>query len=92
MKQIQPVSVWENGTTHQAVYLDSYIIRDDLATFAIFCWGLYTEGAEPGTQGQQVSQGNLTMNGQTYLDWNANPDINDDAYTWVAQQLNLTII
>jgi hypothetical protein len=40
----------------------------------------------------QVSQGNLTMNGQTYIDWNANPDINDDAYFWIAAELSLTII
>lgn len=92
MKQIQPVSVWLDGQSYQAKFLEAYIIRDNLKDFAQFWWGLFTEGSEPGTQGEQVAQGNLTMNGQTYIDWNANPDINDDAYIWIAQQLNLTII
>lgn len=92
MKQIQPVSIWDNGQIYQAKFLDAYVIKDDLSTFAIFWWGLFSEVAEPGTKGQQVSQGNLTMNGQDYINWNTNPDINADAYTWIAAQLNLTII
>lgn len=92
MKQIQPVSVWCDGQVLTAQYLDAYSIKDNLSDFAIFCWGIYTEGSEPGKPGVIVSQGNLTMNGQTYIDWNANPDINDDAYSWIASQLSLTII
>jgi hypothetical protein len=92
MKQIQPVSVWFNGEELIAQYLDSYITKDNLSDFASFWWGIYTEGSEPGKPGVQVAQGNLTMNGQTYLDWNANPDINDDAYLWIAAELSLTII
>jgi len=92
MKQIQPVSIWDNGQIYEAKILDAYVIKDDLSTFSIFWWGLFSEGTEPGTKGTQVSQGNLTMNGQDYIDWNTNPDINDDAYTWIAAQLNLTII
>lgn len=92
MKQIQPVSVWFDGQALTAQYLDAYITKDDLSTFSTFWWGLFTEGSEPGKPGVQVSQGNLTLDGQAYIDWNANPDINDDAYLWIAAQLSLTII
>jgi hypothetical protein len=92
MKQIQPVSVWFDGQSLTAHYLDAYITKDDLSTFSTFCWGIFTEGFEPGKPGVQVSQGNLTLDGQAYIDWNANPDINDDAYLWIATQLSLTII
>ena len=87
MKSIQPVSVWYNGQDQQAVLLNAYVINDNLSTSANFYWALYTANSE-----QLLSQGNLLMDGQSYIDWNANPDINDAAYTWIADQLSLTII
>lgn len=92
MKQIQSVSVWYNGQSVQAQILDAYVINDNLKDNATFWWGIYTEGANPGEKGQCVGSANLSMNGQDYIDWNANPDINDAAYTWIADQLGLTII
>lgn len=40
----------------------------------------------------QVAQGNLSMTGQEYIDWNEGPEINDEAYVWGASKLNLTLI
>jgi hypothetical protein len=37
---------------------------------------------------QQLTQGNLTMQGQDYDDWQTN----EYAYDWIAEQLNLTIV
>lgn len=39
----------------------------------------------------QVAQGNLTMTGQEYIDWNQDPDINQAAFVWAAGKLNLTL-
>ena len=92
MKEIQPVSVWYNGQSVQAKYLSAYIVNDNLKDTAVFWWGIYSEGANPGESGQNVASANLTMAGQDYIDWNTNPDINDAAYSWIAEQLGLTII
>jgi len=37
--------------------------------------------------GTQLAQGNLTMTGEAYTQW----EMDDYAWDWVAQQLNLTI-
>ena len=42
---------------------------------------------------QQVAQGNLVMDGQDYIDWNAaeGGTINEEAFVWAAGKLNLTL-
>jgi len=40
----------------------------------------------------QAAQGNLTMTGQEYIDWNQDPDINEAAFVWAAGKLNLTLV
>ena len=86
MKAIQPVTIWVNGETKQGVWLNAYIINDNLLDSATFYWSILdvTE--------LQLAQGNLIIQGQDYIDWNANPDINDDAYLWISLQLGLTLI
>jgi hypothetical protein len=86
MKAIQPVTIWVNGETKQGVWLNAYIINDNLLDSATFYWNILDVNE------LQLAQGNLTIQGQDYIDWNANPDINDDAYQWIAQQLGLTLI
>lgn len=41
----------------------------------------------------QVAQGNLTMSGQDYLDWDLSEGgtINEAAFVWAAGKLNLTL-
>jgi hypothetical protein len=86
MKTIEPISIWDNGTVQQAVILNSYATNVTLNTSATFWYGLFTETAE-GFQGLQVAQGNLTMTGEAYEQWQAD----SYAWDWVAAQLNLTI-
>lgn len=61
------------------------------------------EGPTPPTPGPvpppfmnvvQVTQGNLTMTGQEYLDWDESSagTINEAAFVWAAGKLNLTLI
>jgi hypothetical protein len=65
-----------------ASLLNAYCINDNLSDSATFYYALLSD-----TQAQ-LSQGNLTMEGQDYLDWATN----DYAYNWVATQIDVTII
>lgn len=82
MKNITPISIWDNGTVQEATILNVYVINDNLMNSATFYYTLSSESL------QQLAQGNLTMQGQDYDDWQTN----DYAYDWVATQLNLTIV
>jgi len=88
--QIQPVSIWYNGQSKQASELDARIIFDDLATTAQFYYEL--KEVVEGVSGATLSNGNVTMDGQDYIDWGLSADINQAAYFYVASKLNLTII
>jgi hypothetical protein len=86
MKQIQPISIWDNGIVQEATVLNSYAINVQLNNSATFWWGLFS--TVDGNIANQLSQGNLTMSGEAYAEWQ------EDSYAWdwVAGQLNLTII
>jgi hypothetical protein len=86
MKQIEPVSIWDNGVVYQAKILNTYGTSVTLGTKATFYYQLLSETAE-GNVGQQVAQGNLNMTGEAYTQWEAD----SYAWDWVASQLNLTI-
>jgi hypothetical protein len=64
-----------------ASLLNAYCINDNLSDSATFYYALLSD-----TQAQ-LSQGNLTMEGQDYADWVTN----DYAYNWVAEQIDVTI-
>lgn len=88
MKQIQPITIWSNGQQLTGNWLLAKVINDNLKDTAIFLWQIFqNDNIET-----PITQGNLTMSGQDYIDWNNETDINDAAYIWIAQQLNLTII
>ena len=96
-KQISPITIWANGTSKDAEYLQVTCINDNYESSATNYWALFTkvvdaEGVE--SMGKQVAQGNLTIQGEDYIDWGDQPAmaINEWIYNWVAEQLNLTII
>jgi hypothetical protein len=95
-KQISPVTIWANGTSKDAEYLQVTGINDNYESSATNYWALFTKVTTDGvdSQGEQVAQGNLTIQGQDYIDWGNQPamDINTWIYDWVAEQLNITII
>jgi hypothetical protein len=86
MKTIEPVSIWDNGQVLEAKILNTYAINVTLSTSATFYYSLLTEN-EDLSVGQQVAQGNLTMTGEAYEQW----QVDSYAWNWVAEQLNLTI-
>ena len=96
-KQISPVNVWVNGESKEAKYLQVTGINDNYESSATNYWQMFTmvvdaEGVE--SMGEQVAAGNLTIQGEEYVDWGNQPAmaINDWIYNWVAGKLNLTII
>jgi hypothetical protein len=93
MKQIEPIQIWVNGEQLEANLLNAYIINDNLATSCSFYYSLNTSGdgteAMPLVLGQVVAEGNLTMSGQDYIDWD---NSNEQAYEYIAGKLNLTLI
>ena len=86
MKTIESVSIWDNGQTVEATILNAYAVNVTLGTSATFYYQLLSQTAE-GYVSQQVAQGNLSMTGEAYQEWNQD----EFAWEWVAAQLNLTI-
>lgn len=86
MKTISPVSIWDNGQNLQATLLNTYAANVTLGTSATFYYSLMVEN-ENGTQGIQLREGNLSMTGEAYTQW----EVDSYAWDWVAAQLNLTI-
>ena len=96
-KQISPVTIWVNGQSKEAQYLQVTGINDNYESSATNYWQMFTmvvdaEGVE--SMGEAVAQGNLTIDGEEYVEWGDVPAMSVNAwiYDWVAEQLNLTII
>lgn len=95
MAYIQPVTLWIAGTTQTANVFSLRIVNDDLSTFAQLYYQLGSEVQPPDAPDPSITwlqDGNLTCNGQSYQDWNNEPDANAWIYNWAAAQLNLTIV
>ena len=96
-KQIEPVTIWSNGQSKVAEYLQVTCINDNYENSATNYWQLFTkvidtEGVE--SQGECIAQSNLTISGQDYINWGDQPAmaINTWIYDWNASQLNLVIL
>lgn len=86
MKEIQPVSIWYNGTMVQATIYNLVSISDNLSTSATFYYQLFSASQ------LQLADGNLTMDGFDYEAYTTSPDSNAYAYSWGATKLNLTLV
>ena len=91
MREISPISIWKNGQQIQANNIKMYIVHDNLASSATFYYELLNVDAQT-SQRISLSDGNLIIDGQDYIDWGENEDINQAAFTWVAGQLNITLV
>lgn len=93
MREIQPVTIWSGGQLLQANNLSMYIVNDNLSSSATFHYQLLDITVVDGvTLSKQLTQGNLTISGTDYQNWGNTGDINDEAYVWAADQLNLTLV
>ena len=96
-KQIQPVNIWVNGENKVGEFFQVTCINDNYENSATNYWQIFTkvvdeEGNEK--QGEQISCGNLTIDGQDYVNWGDQPAmaINAWIYDWSASKLSLVII
>ena len=89
MKSIEPIGIWKNGESQEANLLNAYIIVDNLSTSCTFYYNLGSSNEDPLGIGQSIADGNVTMDGDTYLAWDGN---NDFAFSYIAEKLNLTLI
>ena len=90
MKKIQPIAIWFNGAFVNANYFNLISDGDNLQTSASFIYVLYAN--EMDMQGNQLANGQLTMDGQSYIDYSTNIDSNSFAYSWAAEKLNLILL
>ena len=84
MKEIKPVVFPLNLGT--ATIFNLIGINDNLVDNATFVYQLFT------IENTLLQSGNLTMDGQDYIDYSSSPDSNTFAYNWCATKLNITII
>ena len=89
MKSIEPIQIWKNGESQEATLLLAYIINDNLESSCTFYYQLCSSGEQPDTIGQSLADGNVTMSGDDYLNWD---NSNDAAYSYIAEKLNLVIL
>jgi hypothetical protein len=94
MAQIQPISTWYQGATHQANVFSLYSTGDNLidsATFQYQLIELIVISLEEQSS-QTLITGQLAINGPDYEQWDAEVDANAWIYQWAADQLNLVLI
>jgi len=93
MKQIEPITIWNNGEQKTANILTAKIVDDNLQSACNFYYELCEggQGTEktPLIQGLCLVNGNVPMTGENYSDWD---NSNEAAYVYIAEKLNLTLI
>jgi len=90
-KKIETQTVWVNGELKAANNLYTYIVMDNLFDSAQFYWQLaFVENDE--VKESNLASGNVSLTGETYVNWGESGDINNEAYNLVAAALNLVII
>jgi hypothetical protein len=107
MAQIQPVSTWYQGATHQANVFSCYSSGDNLIDSATIKYQLIEEIIIPEHEetvdgivviipeqinSQTLLMSEISINGQDYIDWDSSVSANEWIYNWAADQLGLTII
>jgi hypothetical protein len=76
--------IWTNGIEKEAIYLNANSIQDNLETEAMFYYSLLNENYTT------LIDGNITINGDDYIQWLANNFSTNWIMNWIAAQLNLT--
>jgi len=93
MANIQPVTLWVGGQQQTANVFQLSIDKDNLKDWARLYYQLGNEQpTEEAPATTWLLDGNLTILGEDYAAWDADPSANEWIYNWAANQLNLTII
>lgn len=98
MKTISPVNIWHEGTLKEATLLEAFSSYDDLKSYATLSYRIMQapaapEGPDPMMapvmMNNIIATGSIYMGGQDYIDWD---NSNEQAYDYIAEKLNLTIV
>ena len=81
MRNIQPFTIWANGQNYTATKIVASA-QDNLINTATFSWVLADEN------NSQLASGTLTMGLPEYENFTDN----EFAYSWVCEQLGLTLL
>jgi hypothetical protein len=90
MKEIQPQPIWYQGQIINATLFNLFVINDNLYDTATFYYALYTGTIQD--IGMKLSEGNLSMTGQEYIEYSTSPDSNQYALIWATNLLGLQLI
>lgn len=96
--KIQPVSTWQNGEQKEANNFVMRIVDDNLETSCNFYYELQNvtevilEENVTNTIVDILNFGNLTLQGEAYQKWDADPSANEWAYNWALTTLKLVAI
>jgi hypothetical protein len=82
--RINPTFIWTNGIEKEAIYLDSVSIQDNLETEAKFYYKLIDVNFFT------LIAGNISINGDDYVQWLANDFSTNWIMNWISTKLNLT--
>ena len=100
MKKIEQITYRKGGEEKVGSFLEARIINDDLKSNCTFYWSVIEEMAPVIVEGETeelvaprlgmtLDDGNLTLSGDEYLEWDGS---NDAAFSFVAEKLNLVLI
>jgi hypothetical protein len=78
--------IWQNGIEKEAIYLNAFSIQDNLETEATFFYSLLNENYTA------LITGNISIIGDSYIQWLSNDFSTNWIMNWIAAQLNLTPI
>lgn len=97
MKQIQALNIWIDGQIKIGEYFKVTGINDNFESYATIYWQIFSKIKNENDEyvaGQMISDGNLNITSQDYIDWGNQPAmaINEWIYNWSADKLGLTII
>jgi hypothetical protein len=84
--RIHPVFIWNNGVEQEAVFLYANSISDNLETSAQFYYNLLD------INNKSLIDGNISCEGDAYIQWLANDFATNWIMNYIATQLNLTPI
>lgn len=92
VQEITPINIWNQGELVEVDKLGIEVNFDNLVNAATFKYYLLKYWNDGDLSVNPVVSGFITMDGQDYVDWNADPDINQAAMIWVANNLNITLV
>jgi hypothetical protein len=76
--------IWTNGIEKEAIFLDANSVQDNLETSALLSYTLSDENHIT------LIAGNISIEGDDYIQWLANDFSTNWIMNWIAAQLNLT--